>query len=61
MLEGCKYTWFWRHMHHKSNRTDKPWSVGNVNIEIFEKKKKKKKNLQLTKKKIAIYGDRLPA
>ena len=30
-------------MHHKSNRTDKPWSVGNVNIEIFEKKKKKKK------------------
>ena len=29
-------------MHHKSNRTDKPWSVGNVNIEIFEKKKKKK-------------------
>ena len=26
-------------MHHKSNKTDKPWSVGNVNIEIFEKKK----------------------
>ena len=43
-------------MHHKSNRTDKPWSVGNVNIEIFEKKKK-----QLTIKKLAIDGDRLPA
>ena len=46
-------------MHHKSNRTDKPWSVGNVNIEIFEKKKKKK--WQLTIKKLAIDGDRLPA
>ena len=45
-------------MHHKSNRTDKPWSVGNVNIEIFEKKKKK---WQLTIKKLAIDGDRLPA
>ena len=54
MLEGCKYTWFWRHMYHKSNWTDKPWSVGNVNIEIFEKK-------VTTVKKLAIDGDRLPA
>ena len=35
-------------MHHKSNRTDKPWSVGNVNIEIFEKKKKVTVNNQKT-------------
>ena len=41
-------------MYHKSNWTDKPWSVGNVNIEIFEKK-------VTIVKKLAIDGDRLPA